>query len=380
VTRIIDNNTPPRTTLGRDVLFLPEYFRRLGYFTARVGKIAHGRYEDAVRWDVSESATRGKADKADRNRPAAAAPGAPPTGGLKITWKATDRKDEEEPDGHTARRVAELLEKHKDGPFFIAAGFHKPHLPFVAPRKYFDLYPPDKISLPREPADVRKGVPPVAFTHTAGDEKMTDKEKRQAIAAYYACVSFTDAQVGVLLDTLDRLKLWDNTVVVLLSDHGFHLGEHGGLWRKMCLFEEAARVPLIVAAPGKKPAVSPRLAELLDVYPTLTDLCGLPPPRGVEGTSLRPLLDDPTRAWKRAVAYTIVGRKKGLIGRTVRSERYRYTEWGSAREAELYDHDQDPHEFVNLARDPQHAGTVAQMRRLLVERWRPEGAGPANRR
>src|SRR5206468_600619 len=146
----------------------------------------------------------------------------------------------------------------------------------------------DKVALPKEPPDVRKNVPGLAFTRTKGDAEMTEKQKKQARAAYYACVSFMDAQVGVLLEALDRLKLWDNTVVVFFSDHGFHLGEHGGLWRKMCLFEESARVPLIVAAPGKKAGVSPRVAELLDLYPTLVDLCGLPKPAGLEGLSLKP--------------------------------------------------------------------------------------------
>src|SRR5262249_57312354 len=135
--------------------------------------------------------------------------------------------------------------------------YQRPPLPFVAPKKYSAMYPPEKIALPKEPEDVRKDVPALAFTHTAGDEKMTDADKRQAIAAYYACVSFTDAQVGLLLDAMDRLKLWDNTVVVFWGDHGFHLGEHGGLWRKMTLFEEVARGPLIVLVPAQNARVPP---------------------------------------------------------------------------------------------------------------------------
>src|SRR5262249_1268761 len=176
-----------------------------------------------------------------------------PGGALKITWRATDNKDDEEPDGTTAPRVIALLEKNKGKPFFIAAGFHRPHLPFVAPRKYFEPYPLDKIKLPLEPADVRKGVPAIAFTRTQGDDEMTEKEKKQATAAYYACVSYVDAQVGLILAAVDRLKLWDNTVVVFWSDHGFHLGEHGGMWRKMSLFEESPPVPLILLPPRHKP-------------------------------------------------------------------------------------------------------------------------------
>jgi uncharacterized sulfatase len=371
VTRIFDNNTPPRTTLGQEHVFLPEYFQKNGYFTARVGKIAHGRFEDAVQWNISESNAGKQAKKQARVEAQQQA-----EGGIKLSWTATKNEDKDEQDGRTARRIVELLEQNKDKPFFLAAGFHKPHLPWVAPKKYFDLYPPEKITLPQEPADVRKNVPAVAFTRTAGDDDLTELDRKKAIAAYYACVSFMDAQVGVLLDAMDRLKLWDNTVVVFLSDHGFHLGEHGGLWRKMTLFEEATHVPMIFAVPGVKPGVSPRLVELLDLYPTLTDLCGLSMPKGLEGMSLRPLLDDPTRKWDRVVTYTVVGRGKGqagkgsMLGRTVRSDRYRYTEWGSPKDAELYDHEKDPHELTNLAGKPEHALTVAVMRRLLKDRWK----------
>ncbi len=361
-TGIVNNNQPPRTNL-QDVIFLPEYFGQNGYFTARVGKVAHGAFEDAVKWDVSENPGRKPAGGEDQVQQ-------PQEGGLKLTWKATDNKDEDEPDGRTARRIAELIAKNKDKPFFIAAGFHKPHLPFVAPKKYFEMYPAEKIELPKEPADVRKDVPPIAFTATAGDEKMTDADKRQAIAAYFACVSFMDAQVGVLLDTMDRLKLWDNTVVVLWGDHGWQLGEHGGLWRKMTLFEESARVPLLVAAPGKKAGVaSPRLVELIDLYPTLSELCGLKPAEGQEGTSFVPLLSEPERAWKKA-AFTTVARGKNTMGRSIRTERYRYTEWGDEKAAELYDHDKDPQELHNLVKDPAHAETLGEMRRLLKEGYK----------
>ena len=369
VTKIIDNNTPPRDTLGKDAVFLPEYFAKHGYFTARVGKVAHGAYESAVKWDVSENS---KASLKEKKQEQALEIALQEGGGVKLSWKMTNHKDEEEPDGNTARRISELIEKNKDKPFFIASGFHKPHLPWIAPKKYFDLYPPAKIELPKEPADVRKNVPPLAFTKTAGDEKMTDDEKKQAIAAYYACVSFTDANVGVLMDTMDRLKLWDTTVVVFFSDHGWHLADHGGLWRKMTLFEQATRVPMIVVAPGVKPGVSPRLTELLDLYPTLTDLAGLPAPEGVQGTSFKPLLEQPNREWSKVVAYTVVGRnKKGdpVLGRSVRNERWRYTQWHNENECELYDHAADPSEYVNLATEPKHAETLATMRKLLKTRW-----------
>jgi uncharacterized sulfatase len=332
---------------------LPEYFRRFGYFTAHVGKIG-----GAVRWDVS---VRGWHVEKEG-------------GPMRLEWRATKNKDEDEPDGHTARQVVRLLEEHKGKPFFIAAGFGRPHLPFVAPQKYFDLYPPERIELPKEPADVRKNVPPIAFNRHK--EKLPAEQARQATAAYFACVSFMDAQLGVVLDALDRLGLWDSTVVVFWSDHGFNLGQHGGLWRKASLFEECARVPLIVAAPGKRQgAASPRLAELVDLYPTLTQLCKLPRPEGLEGASLAALLDDPQQPWKKAAFIQVAhGREHEVMGRSVRTERYRYTEWDEGKQGtELYDHATDPRELTNLAMDPASASTVAELRQLLRAGWQKAG-------
>ncbi len=366
-TQIFDNRTPPRTTL-KDTVFLPEFFRQQGYFTGRVGKIAHGLFEDAVKWDVSESAagrTFTPADREQRLKRQAAEQGA-----NKLTWVPTDNPDDREPDGRTARRIVQLMEENKDRLFFLGAGFHKPHLPWIAPKKYFDLYPPEKIELPKTPPDDREDIPPVALTRTAGDEAMSEMERKQAIAAYHAATSFMDAQVGVLLKAMDRLKLWDRTVVLLFGDHGWHLDEHLGLWRKMTVFEESARAPLIVAAPDKKAnAACPRLVEFVDFFPTLTELCGQPTPQGLEGISFVPLLDDPERRWKKA-AFTQVQRGRDRMGRSVRTERYRYTEWASDKVAELYDHQADPHEFRNLAGDAQVAKVQEELKRLLHQGWR----------
>lgn len=368
-TRIFDNNTAPRTYLG-DVILLPEYFQKHGYFTARVGKIAHDRFAGAVKWSLDERprpAGGGANARAQRQRQAAQDDEAPAGAVGALVWRATNNNDKDEPDGRTARRIAKIIEEHKDQPFFIAAGFHKPHLPFVAPKKYFDLYPPEKIPLPAEPPDDLDDIPRVALTHRPADLKMTDDHKRQVIAAYYAATTFMDAQLGVILDAMDRLKLWDNTIVVFFGDHGWHLGEHHGLWRKMTVFEESARAPLIVIAPGKKAnVVSQRLVEFVDAYPTLTELCKLPAPEGMEGISFAPLLDDPNRPWKQA-AYTQVQRGR-IMGRSVRTERWRYTEWDDGRAGvELYDHDHDPKEYANLAKDPKHADTVNELKRLLRE-------------
>jgi uncharacterized sulfatase len=367
-TRVFDNDTPPSQHL-KDVVFLPEHFRAHGYFTARVGKIAHGRFEQAVKWSWPNEPD----EAAQEERRAAQQPRARPGGNAnddqtvgRLNWRPTDRADADEPDGRIARRVVELLEEHKGGPFFIAAGFHKPHLPFHAPKQYFELYPPERIVLPSEPSDLREKVPALAFTRTPGDRAMTDPEKRHVLAAYYACTSFTDALVGVLLDALDRLKLWDNTVVVFLGDHGFHLADHGGLWRKMTLFERSARVPLIISVPPgtNAGAVCQRTVELLDLYPTITDLCGLPAPEGLEGKSMAPLLADPFAPWDRP-AFTLVQRGKAF-GKSVRTERWRYTEWDEGKAgAELYDHDADPQEYRNLAAEPAHAQVVAELKALL---------------
>ena len=384
VTKIFDNTTWPRKYLGDSVVFLPEYFHKFGYFTARVGKVAHGAFEDAVSWDISENRAgvplgkrTGFETKQEHkaNKKLARGKQLGEEGGQKLSWRKTNNKDEDEPDGATARRIAQIIEQHKQGPFFIAAGFHKPHLPWVAPRKYFDMYDPTKIPLPATPADDLDDIPPIALTHTEGTDKMSDLDKQTCIAAYHAATTFTDAQVGVLLDTMDRLRLWDNTVVFFWGDHGWHLDDHLLLWRKMTVFEEAARAPLIVAAPGKRAGVGcPRLVEFVDMYPTLTELCGLPPAEGLEGTSFVPLLSDPQRPWKKA-AFTCVARGKGVMGHSVRTERYRYTEWDGEQLAELYDHEKDIHEWTNLAfgghlKDPANAKVLEEMKQLLHAGWK----------
>jgi len=363
-TRIYNNNTPPRTYLG-DVVFLPEYYKAHGYFTARVGKIAHGRYEQFVHWDISESvagiplgAKGGNVPDEDSTKEGG--------GDNKLHWEPTNNPDEKEPDGATARRISQLITQHKDKPFFIGCGFHKPHLPWVAPRKYFDMYKLDQIKLPNTPLNDRDDIPPIALTRTKGADEMTDVQRRQAILAYHASTTFMDAQLGLVLDTVDRHKLWDNTVVLLFGDHGWHLYDHLQLWRKMTVFEQASRAPLIVHAPGRKQDTAcPRLVEYVDIYPTLTELCGLPQAPGMEGSSFVPLLDNPQRPWKKA-AYTMVARGKNQFGRSVRTERYRYTEWDDGKDGiELYDHEVDVNEWTNLAGNAKAATVQKEMQQLL---------------
>lgn len=373
VTQIMDNQTPPRTHIG-DIAFLPQHFRQQGYFTARFGKIYHGGMDDAASWDVSEEPRPAVRRQQRRRRRqveegGSFGPARPQVGRLR--WTMTENDDAAEPDGAIARRALQILEEHlrtrKGQPFFIAVGFHKPHLPWVAPKRYFDLHDPAKMPLPQTPPDDLDDIPPVALTLRPDERNMSDEQKRLAIRAYYACVSFMDAQVGVLLEALDKHKLWDETVVVFWGDHGFHLGEHGGLWRKMTLFEEAAGAPLIIAAPnvkGKGQACE-RTVEFVDIYPTLCELCDLPPPKHrLAGKSLAPLLSDPKAAWDKP-AITFVRRGK-VLGASVRTERWRYTEWDEGKAGvELYDHDTDPNEYRNLANDAKYAEVIKELKGML---------------
>ena len=247
----------------------------------------------------------------------------------------------------------------------------------AAPEKYFALYDPERLKPRYGPPEHVDAIPAIATGMRPAARKLPTDRPGDTIAAYYAAITFMDAQVGRLLDTLDRLKLWDNTVVVFQSDHGYHLGEHGGLWHKQSLFEEGVRVPLIVAAPGKQPAVSPGLVELVDIYPTLAELSGLPLPDGLEGTSFAPLLSTPNRKWKKAV-FTVVARWRsaenraidvGNIGRSVFDGRWRYTEWPDGS-AELYDHNRDPLEYANLAPKAEHRAQLKTMQAVLRGGWK----------
>jgi uncharacterized sulfatase len=357
-----------------DVVTMSQCFSQNGYYAARVGKIYHygnpgdigtSGLDDPQSWQ--EFFNPAGRDKTTLERDIINH--TPKRGlGSSLSFLADKTgRDEDHTDGKVATQAIELLEKHKDAPFFLAVGFYKPHCPYIAPQKYFDLYPMDKITLPAIAPDYEKTAlaPALASSKPWPYMGVTPDQAREAKQGYYAAISFVDAQIGRVLDALDRLGLRENTIVVFWSDHGYHLGEHG-LWMKMSCFEESARVPMIIAPPAAKGAgkASGRTVELLDVYPTLADLAGITPPKELQGASLRPLLDDPSAQWDRP-AYTQVQRG-GFPGHSVRTERWRYTEWALGEKgAELYDHENDPQELKNLALLPEHAATVAKMRALL---------------
>lgn len=372
-----------------DTVTLPELFRKNGYSVARVGKLYHygvpgqigaDGLDDPQSWDKVIN-PRGR-DKDDEDKIFTLTPKevGPARFGATLSWLAAEGTDEEQTDGIGATEAIQLLEQNKDRPFFLAVGFYRPHTPYVAPKKYFDLYPLDKIKLPTVSTNHRNGVPAAAFGSAKKEQDtMTDQQRKEAIQAYHAATSFMDAQVGRVLAALERLKLADKTIVVFTSDHGYHLGEHG-LWQKMSLFEESARVPLLIHAPGikGKGKSSARTVELVDLYPTLADLCGLPAPNYLAGKSLRPLLNNPKADWDKP-AFTQVQRgTNGVSGYSVRTERWRHTEWDGGRKgAQLYDHKNDPHERRNVASDPKNESVVAELKKLLLKNWPNQTTPPA---
>ena len=369
-TRIHDLQTDFRTTIP-DTVTLPQMFRRDGYFVARVGKIYHygnpgqigtSGLDDPASWETvvnPRGVDKDEESKLTNHTPARGL-------GSSLSFYASPASDDEHTDGKVAAETIKLIEAQKDRPFFIGAGFYRPHCPFIAPARYFDLYPLERIPAPRASTS---GAPPAAWFTTPPHWGLDERQQREAIRAYYASITFLDANVGRVLDALDRLKLTNDTIVVFVSDHGYHLGEHGQ-WMKQTLFERSARTPLVVAGRGvpSKGRASSRIVELLDLYPTLAELTGLRPPQGLQGRSLVPLLKNPGAAWDHP-AFTQVRRgpaASSYMGYSVRTDKWRYTEWdGGKRGRELYSEANDEGESANLADDPKHAEVVAAMQKLL---------------
>jgi uncharacterized sulfatase len=383
-TGVHDLVTDFRTVLP-DVMTLPQMFKRNGYLTARVGKIYHygnpgqigtSGLDDPASWDVFVN-PRG-IDKDEETQLTNLTPERQL--GSALAYYASPAPDEAHTDGKVAAETIALLEKNKDRPFFIGAGFYRPHCPFIAPRKYFDLYPLSKIPLPATAGDPLTDPLARWFT-TPPHWGVKPDGQREAIRAYYASITFLDANVGRVLDALDRLGLADNTIVIFLSDHGYHLGERGQ-WMKQTLFERSARAPMIVAGPGvtARNSSTSRVVEFLDIYPTLADLTRLSPPARLHGRSLTPLLRTPRADWPHAALTQVrrgvtgpdnptaksVPANATFMGYSVRTERWRYTEWDEGkRGVELYDEASDPDELLNLAADPKHRNTIAEMQQRL---------------
>lgn len=374
---------------------MPQAFRLAGYFAARVGKLYHynvpmsvgtNGHDDPGSWEL-EFNPAGVDRLEEEPRIFSLRPGE--FGGT-LSWYASPKGDREHTDGMMADDAAWVLERcarDRSRPFLLAVGFFRPHTPYVAPKApYFDMYPEDQMPLVTGVEEDHKDVPKAALASRKPEQDaMTDQQRRQAKQAYYASISFLDAQVGRVLDAVDRLGLAENTIVVFTSDHGYHMGEHG-LYQKMSLFEESVRVPLLVVAPGRCAAGGMARSPVaqVDIFPTLAALCGVEPPKNLQGQSLVPLLADPAAAG-RGWALTQVTRGGGsgrgpgkpkdagaqpnqFFGYSLRTPRWRYTEWDEGREGrELYDHDADPSELTNLAEVPAHANVVADLSRQLAQ-------------
>jgi iduronate 2-sulfatase len=449
--RVVDNATYFRKTVP-DVVTLPQHFRGHGYETVYMGKIYHGGMRDEAKsWSRRATYPRttypravggyqlpeNKALVRRRQAEVRRKHGGVRPGGLTCgpATECADVPDSAYQDGRTADAAIATMREIKDKPFFLAVGFIRPHLPFVAPKKHWDLYDPAKIDLASNPfapngataiglhssfeLRTRYGVPK--------DGRIPDAQARRLIHAYYACASYVDAQIGRVLAELDRLELRQDTVVILWGDHGWHLGDHG-IWGKATNYEVATRVPLIVSAPGvaKRGIASNALVELVDMYPTLCELAGLPLPDHLEGASFVPLMARPDRPWKTAAfsqfpcpalrewaalplskemrgtffgplirrveeklkaeaphAYDEELYNRHLMGYSMRTDRYRFTRWVDVRKpdaqpvaVELYDHESDPEENVNLANRPESAGLVRKLTAGMKAGWR--GALPGS--
>jgi iduronate 2-sulfatase len=389
---VLDNSTHIRF-VRPDATNMLEYFKDNGYWTAAAGKIFHSfgniaergvsthasdwfrNGEDPWRKKLNQRFER-EVGPIPKNREAYNA-------FMKeyfispervVQAIATDLPDEDHKDGRTATRVASYFteKSYGDKPFFIACGIAKPHIPFFAPKKYFDLYPLDSLEFLETPADDWKLKPKAAIydrTHAYGAKFGVEDHATRAkwLQAYLACVSFGDSQFGRVMAALEESGHADDTIVIVFGDHGYHLGEHY-LYGKVTLFEESTRVPFVMRVPGKtRPgSTTQSFAELLDVYPTLTELCNLKTPAHVEGKSLVPVLNNPKNKVRDSV-YTVVLRP-GMVAKSVRYENWRYAEWGSSDEVELYDLAKDPNEYDNLAGNPEYKNVVRKLHKLIEEK------------
>ncbi|MCF7816780.1 MAG: sulfatase [Kiritimatiellales bacterium] len=377
-TGLYDLNTLLRER-APDVVTMSQHFMNNGYVAARVGKIFHygnpgeigtPGHDDPASWNETVN-PRGR-DKDEENLIHSIDGDGKKGFGARLSWLAADGTDEEQTDGIVATESIRLIKKYAAAkqPFFLGVGFYKPHTPYVSPKKYFDMYDPKDMVVPQVPDGYFDTLPePAQKTLHAHKTAigLSDEMRRTVIRAYYAAISFLDAQVGRVLQGLDEAGLKDNTVVLFTSDHGYHMGEHDH-FQKMTLFENAGRVPLIISAPGmpQRGTETRSFAEMIDFYPTFSDLAGLPKPAMVSGVSLAPVVADPSVSVRESTLTQMPG------GYTVRAGNYRYTKWGDGGPdmIEFYDRSTDPEEMTNQADNPEYRDQIARMDALLEERVR----------
>jgi len=362
-TGVYYNSNPWRPVLP-DVITLPRHFKDNGYFCAGFGKVYHGSYPDENDWHIWGNAPNDSREPATENHLTDGGVGG-------IRFGPLGNTDEEMIDHLNVTRAIEQINGKHDKPWFIACGLKKPHMAFSVPKKYFDKFPLESIQLPEVPPDDLDDIPLAGIRMAKPDQDHAKIIKsgrwKEAVQAYLATINFADAQVGRLIDALDRSPYKDNTVICLWSDHGWHLGEKQH-WRKFALWEEATKAPMIWIVPGVTSAnsVCSRPVDYMNIYPTLIDVCGLPAPTNpkgqeLDGVSMRTLLADPSAEWDRP-ALTTYGRNNHAL----RTQHYRYIKYADGSE-ELYDHRSDPMEFNNLASDP----TLANLKEQLAE-WLPQ--------
>ena len=372
-TKITKNNMNLRNSVP-DVITMGQRFRQHGYQSVRIGKIFHydnpsaigtSGNDDIYSWDQTINPYgRDKIEEYKINTLT------PRRYGGTLSWLAADGTDEEQTDGIGASEAINKLDNFakSNTPFFMAVGFFRPHTPFVAPKKYYDLYSREKIEIPEIPSDYLSTLPDPAVRSIRAKKNQLNLEKERAQEikeAYYATISFVDAQVGRLLDHLEACGLDKNTVVVFTSDHGYHMGEHGH-WQKQTLFENATRIPLIISPPNtvNYGAISSSPVELIDLYPTLMDLTNINIPKHVVGKSLEPLIRN-VHASVRESALT-----RWRNGYSIKTKRYRLTKWGSNGELgyELYDHKNDKNELINLANRQDYEQVMDSLKLVIDER------------
>jgi arylsulfatase A-like enzyme len=367
-----------------DVVTLSQLFRNNGYHAGRVSKIYHmgipfeiiagtAEHDDPPSWDETANITA-----PEQNAPGVRTEWSPKdTRSQTFTGVVASTGDLEHADGMASEAAIEFLKRNKDKPFFLGCGFVRPHVPLVAPSKYFDLYDRDAMIAPIVPEGDLDDVPGIIRDYKSIERYgVTPELHKGLLEAYYASVSYMDAQVGRVLDALDELGLRENTIVIFSSDHGYLLGHHNK-FQKQHLFEEATRVPFILSVPWMADAhgeATGHITELVDLYPTIAELAGLAPPKNLQGQSVVELLKNPsTKAWSKDLAFTIS--RSG--GESIRTSDWRFTQWGFGKKGEeLYDRKNDPGEFTNLAKDPAHADQLAKLKARLQAKRAEAGFDP----